>query len=357
MGSGRRLEILVFGAGAIGSYVGGSLAMRGHRAVFVERPDAAAAIERAGLRLRTASGAALAVPRSAYRVVASLSDGLSAGPFDVALVALKSFDVASLIAGLEACPDGFPDLPLLCLSNGVDNETALARAFGAGRVIAGTVTTAVARGEAGDVRVERLRGTGVAATHPLSARLAEAMSEAGLNTRLYPRAADMKWSKLLTNLLANATSAILDLTPAEIFAHPGLYRLEVAQLREALRVMKALDAKVVDLPRVPARLLALATGWPLALSRPLLARAVGGGRGAKMPSLHIDLRSGRRESEVEYLHGAVVRHGEERGVPAPVNRLLTATLLALLRGEVPLDSYARRPDALIEAAREGSRLI
>jgi 2-dehydropantoate 2-reductase len=344
------LDVLVFGAGAIGAYVGGSLALRGHRTVFVERAEIAVEIERSGLRIGTANGEILSLPSSAFRVAASPREALAMASFDVALVALKSYDVPPLISALDSPGDRNPDLPFLCLSNGVDNEPALARAFGPHRVIAGTVTTAVGRRAAGNVVVEKLRGTGVAAGHPLSERLARAMNEAGLNSRLYRRPSDMKWSKLLTNLLGNATSAILDMTPAEIFAHPGLYRLEVEQLREALRVMKASGIGVVNLPRTPVRLLALGASLPPFLSRPVLARAVAGGRGGKMPSFHIDLHSGRGESEVDHLHGAVVRHGEKAGIPTPVNRLLTDTLSALTRREIPIDTYARNPERLLEAA-------
>jgi 2-dehydropantoate 2-reductase len=34
------MKILAFGAGAIGTYIGGSLALAGHQVVFVERPKA-----------------------------------------------------------------------------------------------------------------------------------------------------------------------------------------------------------------------------------------------------------------------------------------------------------------------------
>ncbi len=47
-----------------------------------------------------------------------------------------------------------------------------------------------------------------------------------------------------------------------------------------------------------------------------------------------NLYSRRGQSEVSYLNGAVVRHGEQVGVPTPVNRLLTEALLALTRGLV-----------------------
>jgi 2-dehydropantoate 2-reductase len=157
----------------------------------------------------------------------------------------------------------------------------------------------------------------------------------------------MKWSKMLTNLLANPLSAILDMSAAEIYAHKGLYKLEIAMLRECLAVMAAQHIDIVNLPGTPVRALAYATSLPLWLSKPLLARAAGGGRGSKMPSFHIDLHSGRGKSEVEYLHGAVVRAGERTNVPTPVNKLLTETLLALINGEIPLDEYAHQPERLL----------
>jgi 2-dehydropantoate 2-reductase len=157
----------------------------------------------------------------------------------------------------------------------------------------------------------------------------------------------MKWSKMLTNLIANPTSAILDITAGEVFANKDLYKLEIEMLRECLAVMKAQDLEVVDLPGTPVRALAFATTLPLWLSKPLLGRAAGAGRGGKMPSFHIDLHSGRGKSEVEYLHGAVVRAGDKFNVPTPVNKVLTETLLALTNKEIPLEEFANRPEKLL----------
>ena len=159
----------------------------------------------------------------------------------------------------------------------------------------------------------------------------------------------MKWSKMLTNLIANPTSAILDMTEAEVLSHPGVFRLEIDMLRECLAVMRARRIRVVDLPGTPVRALALAIRLPSWASKPFLARAAGGGRGGKMPSFHIDLHSGRGQSEVEYLHGAVVRAGKKSGIPTPVNSFLTRNLLALTRGEISLDQYARQPERLLSA--------
>ena len=232
-------------------------------------------------------------------------------------------------------------------SNGVENEPAIAAVLGADKVIAGTVTSSVGRRRVGDIVLERLRGVGVADRHPLSLFLAGALNAAGLNARLFPRPADMKWSKMLTNLPANATAAILNMTAAEVFAHPGLFRLEMRMLRETLAVMRTSRIRVVDLPRLPVRLLALGTSLPDFVARPLMLKAVGGGRGGKMPSFHIDLHSGRGRSEVDWLNGAVVRYGEKTGIPTPVNKLLTGTLLGLTRGEIPLTGFSRQPEKLL----------
>ena len=346
------LRLLSIGAGAIGTYIGGSLALKGHQVVYVERPEVAELLRARGLNLHL-FGTERHLPNP--QVVGSIEDALAGQDFDAALFALKSFDTPTFLASLTVPKVSLP--PFLCLSNGVENEPAIAAALGADKVIAGTVTSAIGRGDAGEVVLEKLRGVGVAhagpggeaAGHPLCERLVAAMDAAGLNARLFESAADMKWSKMLTNLIANATSAILDMPPGEIFAHPGLYRLEIGQLRETLRVMAAQGIKAVDLPGTPVRLLALAVRYlPLTVSRPLLGKAVGGGRGGKMPSFHIDLHGGRGKSEVDFLNGAVVRAGERTHIPTPVNRLLTERLLALSRGEIPLDTYRGQPEKLIE---------
>jgi 2-dehydropantoate 2-reductase len=352
--SPNRLRFLCFGVGAIGTYLGGSLILAGHEVVFTERPAVADEVRSTGLTLDL--GPAGGVQRVDHpQVVASIEDALAMGSFDAALLAIKAYDTQALVNSLIAHRMALP--PIISFQNGVDNEPLLAKELGAERVIAGTVTTAIGRKGAGNIVVERLRGIGVALDHPLGPSLQAVMDGAGLNARGYPNAAAMKWSKMLTNLLANASSAILDLPPAEIYAHPGLFRMEIQQLREALRVMAALKIPVVDLPATPVRLLAfISANLPPVLSRPLLSRALGSGRGSKMPSFHIDLHGGRGKSEVDYLNGAVVRHGKKVQVAAPVNATLTRILLALTGGEVPLDAYAHRPEKLLEAIASGSKV-
>ena len=350
-----RMKILTFGAGAIGTYIGGSLALAGHQVVFVEQPRVVDELRERGLRLdltldkRQKLRDASRIDSASFVIVSTLEEALRYGPFDAALFALKSFDTSAAMEGIKPFADKMP--PILCLSNGVDNEPAIAEALGRDKVIHGTVTSAIGRRAAGDIVLEKLRGIGIAKGHPLAEKMNTALDRAYLNSRLFDDAASMKWSKMLTNLIANPTSAILDMTASEVFANKDLYRLEIDMLRECLAVMEAQKSAVVDLPGTPVRALAYATTLPLWLSKPFLSRAAGAGRGAKMPSFHIDLYSGRGKSEVGYLHGAVVRAGEKFNVPTPVNKVLTETLVALTNKEMPLKEFAHKPEKLLSRVR------
>ncbi len=346
-----KIKVLTFGAGALGTYIGGSLALAGHQVVFVEQQKVVDELREKGMRLdltldsrRNTKDASRLEP-SAFVIVASLEEALRYGPFDVALFALKSFDTQAALGGIKPFADKMP--PILCLSNGVSNEPAIAEALGADKVIYGTVTSAIGRRGAGDIVLEKLRGVGVARGHPLSEKLNTAINKAYLNSQLFDHAEGMKWSKMLTNLIANPTSAILDMTAAEVFANKDLYKVEIDMLKECIAVMEAQGFEVVDLPGMPVRALVFATKLPLWLSKPFLGRAAGAGRGAKMPSFHIDLHSGRGRSEVEYLHGAVVRAGERQNVPTPVNKVLTETMMALTNREIPLNEFAHQPEKLL----------
>lgn len=343
----EKMNALVFGAGAIGTYIGGSLGLAGNRVMFVEQPAVVEELRRRGLRLdlTTSRNSVKNVRDASVNYAASLEQALRSGPFDICIFALKSFDTAAALEGMKAYADQMP--AVLCLSNGVDNEPAIESVLGPGRVIAGTVTSSVGRRAVGDIVLERMRGVGLADGHPLSLFLAEAFNDAGLHARLYRRAADMKWSKLLTNLPANASAAILNMSAAEVFDHPALFRLEMRMLREAVAVMRALGVRVVDLPGAPVRALVLGTGLPGFLAQPLMKKALGEGRGSKRPSFHIDLYSSRGRSEVEWLNGAVARYGQKAGIQTPVNKALTDTLLRLTRGEASLEVFAHHPEKLL----------
>lgn len=337
------LKFLCFGVGAIGSYIGGSLALDGNQVVFVERPGIASEVRQNGLSL-TINNTTRHFENP--EVVESIQEALDKGPFDCSILAIKAYDTKSLADSLLPYSADLP--PILSFQNGVDNEPLLASVLGSNKVIYGTVTTSVGRLGPGNITVEKLRGIGVALNHPLSPVLVTVMQAAGLKARGYSNAAGMKWSKMLTNLLANASSAILNMPASAIFNHPGLFALEMNALREALKVMAAQNIPVIDLPSTPVRALAWsATALPNSIARPLLKKAVGGGRGGKMPSFHIDLYSGRGKSEVEFLNGAVAKYGGQYNIRTPVNTTLTKILLQLTSGQIDLATYSNQPQKLL----------
>ncbi len=338
-----RLSWLIIGAGAIGTYIGGSLLLHGEKVSFIEQPESTSQLIENGLKL--------AIGGQDYRIMhptvfSSINEALSNSSADVAVFALKSYDTQAAVASIFPLAANFP--PILCLQNGVENETALEMVVGKEKVIAGTVTSAVRRLNAGNIVLERSRGLGLSNGHPLSVTIARSLSEAGLKVRLYPDPLAMKWSKMLTNLLANASSAILDMAPGEILSDPQLYALEIEQLREAAAVMRALHLPPVNLPGTPVRLFTWAVDYlPMQFSQPFIARLAGHGRGQKMPSFHIDLYAGRGKSEVDYLNGAVARFGKRMNILTPVNDWFCRTLTYLTTGNLPRDEYSHQPDKLL----------
>lgn len=338
------MRFLFFGVGAIGTYIGGSLVLSGQEVVFLERPEVAELIKQKGIKLNL-GGKDYQVEKP--DIVTDIQEALKKGPYQAAVQAVKSYDTTGLLESLAPYKQDMP--PVICLQNGVENEIKMREILGPDRVIAGTVTTAIGRKDTGYIVLEKLRGMGIADEIGQYGDILEAFKKANLKAERYPNAAGMKWSKMLTNLIANASSAILQMTPGEIFNHPGLFKLEIEMMRETLAVMNANHIRVTNLPGTPVKALAWAVKYlPLFISQPVMTKQVAGGRGAKMPSFYLDLTAGRGLSEVDYLNGAVVRFGEKSGIATPVNKKLTEILMGLTTGKIPQDTYRHNPAALLK---------
>jgi len=353
------LHITVIGAGAIGGWVGGRLALDGHRVTLVGRQSLADAVAADGLRLRspeTTDGISeVVVPN--LRVATSVGEAARHGPFDLALFTVKTYDTDAAIAEMQAANLGQPTI--LSLQNGVRSEEALAAAFGREQIVAGTELNPISVPQTGTVVLERWRGgIGLAPVAPGASveRWVQVFDNAVLPTRAYPDYRAMKWSKLLLNLIGNASAAILEMSTVEIYDNPRLFRLEVEMLREGVAVMHGLGLKPVQLPGYPVPLLAWGVRWaPLWLLKPIMLKLVSGGRGKKPPSLLMELQRGRHRSEVADLNGAVVRAGEQIGRPTPVNRTLTETLTRLVKAQIQWDNIRRQPGVLLAVAEEMKR--
>jgi len=348
------MRIVVVGAGAVGGFVGARLALAGHEVTLVGRPWLVEAVRARGLRLIEPRRECLV--RQGLVAVSSAAEAAALGPFDLALLTVKTYDTATAIRQMQEADLGRPPvLCLLVLQNGVGSEEPLSQAFGAGRVVVASLTQPVCVPEAGVVQLVKERGGLALAPMARGAEIghvAAVLREAGLRVRLYPDYWVVKWSKLPLNMLGNTIPAILDMPPGEVYARPGLLRLEITAMRELMAVTRALGVRLVDLPGYPVRLLMWALcRLPTPLLAPLLHRLVGEGRKGRVPSLQWGLVQGQRRSEVTDLNGAVVRYGERMGVPTPTNRLLTETLEAIYAGECAWDEWRHRPERLIEAWR------
>ncbi len=343
------MPTLVIGPGAVGLYVATALLRAGEAVVLWARPRSAAALQQRGLQVRFPAHTVTFGPQQ-VRVVTSPGEALRAGPYRAAFLTVKTYHLPALLPALQQVAPAWP--VLVDLLNGVASTATLQAALGPQAVLPGTVTTPVQRLAPGVVVVEKPRGVGLA-QHPQTPALQALLQRGGVTVRVYANPAALKWTKLLTNLLGSATAALLDWPPARIYAHGGLFALEMAQLREALAVMRALDLPVVALPGVPSRALAWGvTHLPRALLQPILRYKVGRGRGEKMPSLHQDLHRGDGQTEIDALQGAVAATARRLGFSAPTNALLARLVREVAAGQIPAERFRHRPQALLAAWQE-----
>jgi 2-dehydropantoate 2-reductase len=333
----------VIGPGAVGSFLGATLALAGHDVTLLgRRPGERNAADHVVLEDR--DGTARHVP------VHRATDAAAVAAPGLVLLAVKTYD----LEGALATAARWPDAAVLTVQNGVGAEGA-ARAARHSPILAGSLTTAV-ESVAGGVRRLRTGGMGVSAVRgpgegeatALAQQLAGSWTQAGLPARVYPDADALKWSKLLANLVGNATSAILDLDPGAIYADRHGYAIEQAQLREVVAVMSALGLRVIDLPGASAALLLRGLALPEAIGRPIVSRVIARARGGKSPSLRLHVRVARAgpPTEARWLNGAVAEAGARTGTRAPVNERLSALVDEVAADPERAAFFARRPDRL-----------
>ncbi|HUW65409.1 MAG TPA: ketopantoate reductase family protein [Spirochaetia bacterium] len=342
------MRVLCYGAGAIGTLVGGYLARAGNPVALLGRPGHVDAVNRQGLEMRLPGAPPERVGLQAYSsLVQALGDGFAP---ELAILTVKGYDTPAAVADLQAhLPAG---TLVLTLQNGIGNEELLAGALGLDRTLSGCITLSVGLPEPGCVELFSTKGgIGLASLDERTsiAPVASLLGQAGFTVMVQPDWRALKWSKLLLNVLGNAVAAILDLAPREVFADHALCGLERAAFNEALAVMKTWELRPVDLPGFPVRLLVfLFRSLPPTVLSPLLAGRLGSGRGEKMPSLWLDLRKGRTESEVAQLNGAVAAWGRKLGLATPANTRITDALTDILANPSRQEKYRHNPAALLK---------
>lgn len=334
---------VVIGNGAVGSFLGGTLAAAGWDVTLLGRRGGGAGVH---VPFVIQGPKARRVQTEVRR--ADTPEHAPAAP-DLVVLAVKMFDLAPALD----TADRWPATPAMTVQNGIGAE-AMAASARSSPLIAGSLTTAVeptaegvARRRTGGIGLAPVRGDTAALRH----ELADALADGGLPTVACADPDAMKWSKLLANLVGNATSGLLDMDVGAVWANPAGFELERRQLGEAVAVMRAQGLRVVSLPGGQVEALLLGLRLPVGVARPVLARVLGRARGGKDPSLRIRLRQGGAgPTEVRWLNGAVAEAGRRLGVPTPVNATLVELVDRVAEDGDAGAEWVGRPDRLLATA-------
>lgn len=289
------MEIVVFGAGSLGSLVGGVLA-RAHEVTLVGRSDHVDALRSDGLRVTG--------QLEAHVTPSATTDGRDLAA-ELAVVTVKAADTPT---AADALATGTFDA-VLSLQNGMGNEEILADALES-PVLAGTATYGAIRREPGVVdctgQGDVVLGPRDGGPSPLATRVGAAFREAGLQTTVADDMPRRLWEKLAVNAAINPVTAIADVDngaildpPAETIAH--------AAARETARVARAAGVSLSGETAIDA------------------VSQVARDTAANASSMRQDVRAGRR-TEIDAINGHVVDRAEELGLEVPTNRVLASLI-------------------------------
>lgn len=341
------VRILVYGAGAVGSFIAARLGLTGADVTLLGRPATVESLASTGLALETDGRTFVAL----VRVVATV-DAVRTPP-DLVFLAVKSPDTEAALPDLKRLAD--MGATICTMQNGIGNEQTLIEVLGAEHVLSGAFTISVSMPEPGLV-VQQTSEGGVAFAPvpggPTPGTALAIFNEAGLPAVGVASHHDLKWSKLLLNLLANAQAAILDSDASAVVGDPALFGVEQRAFREGLRVMRRVPAQPIALPGYDVPKLALAMRFPPPIAWRLLKERIGGGRGEKRPSLALDLARGKQRTEVDWLNGAVETAARQYGMRAPVNATLAALVRQLAADPAACPPVAERRAWLQRSLRE-----
>jgi 2-dehydropantoate 2-reductase len=294
------MNIVVFGAGAIGSVYAAKLSVH-HPVTVIGRPDHVAAIARDGLRV---------IGRESF--TARVRGAVDLGELPnrtLVLLTTKVNDNRRAAAALATVVQ--PDTIVLCVQNGLGSETVVKDVI-AGRCLVLRAITQFGAifSEPGVVDLKAPGYTLIeAGSH--SEAVADLLTASGLDGRVSPAINTEIWRKLIFNCVINPITSIVGSEVGGI-ADPRLDPLKRLVIDECLRVA-ATDGVSFQEDFV----------W-----------AIGDTFGASrnIASMRQDLQRGR-PTEIDFMNGAVVALGQRHGIDCPVNAALTAIIKAMEKAE------------------------
>ncbi|AHM02781.1 2-dehydropantoate 2-reductase [Roseibacterium elongatum DSM 19469] len=320
------MKICIFGAGAIGGYMGAKLAQAGADVSLVARGPHLAAMKANGLTLIEESGT------SNVSVTAS-DDAADLGVQDYVIVTLKAHSVPPVVSKMQ--PLIGPDTTIVSGVNGVpwwyfhkiggplegtrlatvDPGDAQWDGFGPDRVLGCVVYPAAEVSEPGVIR--HIEGNRFSLGEPDGSKseramaLSKALGAAGLKAPVRPRLRDEIWVKLWGNLSFNPISALTHATLDVLCTDPGTRAVARNMMLEAQEIAEKLGVK-----------------FPIDVDR----RIDGGAAvGAHRTSMLQDLEAGR-PMEIDALLGSVQELGRITETQTPTIDAVLA--LIALRGRV-----------------------
>jgi len=289
------MKICIIGCGAVGSLFAAHLARAGKAEVFaydVSQPHVDAIYAR-GLRL---SGAADFTAR-----LRASSDAKELPRCDYGIVATKATHTKVALAQTAHL---FDQRSAVCsVQNGVGNEELIAERVKF--VIRGTTFPAGHIVEPGHVGYDIKGDTWIGPFEPTKTpmtmvnELAALLTDSGINTVALADARGAQWAKLIFNAGTNPVGALTGLHHGAASFFPPTGELFTALIDEGLAVAKALG---IELHNDPKQMVMKAANAP----------------GKHKASMLQDILA-HRQTEVDFMNGAIVEWGKQLGVPTPLN--------------------------------------
>ena len=298
----------MLGAGALGSAIGGTLALGGSDVTLVDLYKAHVdAVNAGGLKLR--EGDVEVTVR-----IKAVTDCDALDVADLVIVLVKSFHTRAAIEAAAPHVVG-NDTVVMSLQNGMGHEEILAQAVGhahvmAGKTYVGGVFLEPGRVIAGTRDKETLIGELDGTISVRAQAIASEFQRAGLRTIVSNNIVGTMWDKLLVNVATGALAGITRLTYGDLYSVPEIEACALAAVDEAMAVAKA-------------------HGVTLSVREPREAwRKASEGLPRDFKTSMLQSLEKRSVTEIDFINGVVVRAGAKVGIPTPVN----STLVACMKG-------------------------
>ena len=304
--------IVIAGAGAVGCYVGGCLALAGRRVRLLGRPAPMQAISRRGLRISDRSGRDDRLPPGGIEALSDASVAFRGA--DLVLVTVKSGGTRDMARRIAA--EAPRTATVVSLQNGIANTAVLAEEIGPPeRLLAGMVPFNLILSDDADGMPHVHRGTGgrihLAEGAP---KVVAALDVPGLPIVARPDMESVAWGKLVLNL-NNGLNALCGLPLRDELADRRWRLILAAQMEEALRVIRASGRSTARIDGVDPRFAPFVLRLPDLLFR-LLARRMLAIDPTARSSMWDDLER-RRPTEIDHLQGVVMELAAGAGLQVP----------------------------------------